>query len=78
MQKAKSKKAQIRIKRALNELTLAGNHINVGCFIFEDMIKTAMDSLQEEIKAVEGKEQKNQIIPLSCYKETLLILKKHI
>tara|TARA_R110000851_G_scaffold331052_1_gene504637 strand:+ start:564 stop:797 length:234 start_codon:yes stop_codon:yes gene_type:complete len=76
--KAKSKKAQVRIKRALNELTEAGNHINIGCFIFEDMIKTAMDKLGKEIEEIEGKEQKNQIIPLSCYKETLLILKKHI
>lgn len=76
--KAKSKKAQIRIKRALNELTAEGNHINIGCFIFEDMIKTAMDKLGKEIEDIEGKEQKNQIIPLSCYKETLLILKKHI
>ena len=76
--KAKSKKAQVRIKRALNELTAAGNHINIGCFIFEDMIKTAMDKLGKEIEGIEGKEQKNQIIPLSCYKETLLILKKHI
>ena len=76
--KAKSKKAQIRIKRALNELTEAGNHINIGCFIFEDMIKTAMDKLGKEIEEIESKEQKNQIIPLSCYKQTLLILKKHI
>ena len=50
--KAKSKKAQIRIKRALNELTLAGNHINIGCFIFEDMIKTAMDKLGKEIEQI--------------------------
>ena len=76
--KAKSKKAQVRIKRALNELTAAGNHINIGCFILEDLIKSAMDSLEEEIKEAERKEQKNQMIPLSCYKETLLILKKHI
>ena len=72
--KTKSKKAALRIKRALTE----GNHINIGCFIFEDLIKRGMDQLEQDIKEVEGKEQKNQIIPLSCYKETLLILKKHI
>lgn len=76
--KAKSKKAQVRIKRALNELTAAGNHINIGCFILEDLIRSAMDSLEEEIKEAERKKQRNQMIPLSCYKETLFILKKHI
>ena len=72
----KSKKVQVRLKRAIADLTEEGNHCNIGNAILENLIIEAIKLKEEEIKTLDRK--KNYFIPISMFEETFQIVKKHL
>ena len=71
----KSKSPAVRITRAAKELKAKSNGYEIGSFIMEQIIINGMQQLEQDLK--EGNLDKSIIAP-NLYKETLLILKKHI
>ena len=71
----KSKSPAVRITRAAKELKSKSNGYEIGSFIMEQILLNGMQQLEQDLK--EGNLDKSIIAP-HLYKETLLILKKHI
>ena len=71
----KSKSPAVRITRAAKELKSKSNGYEIGSFIMEQILLNGMQQLEQDLK--DGNLDKSIIAP-HLYKETLLILKKHI
>ena len=71
-----SKKPNVRINRAVKELTKQGNAYNIGCVIFEEIIKKGVEQMQEDLKGVD--ENKNYFIHPNLFKTTIKILQTNL
>tara|TARA_R110000744_G_C19029438_1_gene525219 strand:+ start:164 stop:391 length:228 start_codon:yes stop_codon:yes gene_type:complete len=72
----KSNKPNIRINRAVKQMTQEGNGHNVGCIIFEEIIRKGINQLKEELKNIDP--EKNYIIHPNLFKTSVAIIEKHI
>ena len=71
-----SKKPNIRISRAVNQLTKEGNGYNIGCIIFEEIIRKGVLQIKEELKELDP--DKNHIIHPNLFKTTVAIIENHL
>lgn len=72
----KSNQPHIRINRAVKELTKEGNKFNIGTVLFEEIIRSGIIQLKEELEKLDR--TKNHIIHPAMYERTLEILEKHL
>jgi len=74
--KKKSNKPNVRINRAVKELTQEGNAYNIGTVIFEEIIRKGVEQIQEELKNLD--DNKNYFIHPNMFKRTIEILESNL
>lgn len=71
-----SKKPNIRINRAVKQMTQEGNGYNIGCIIFEEIIRKGVIQMKEELQELDP--EKNYIIHPNLFKTTVKIIETHL